>query len=91
MCVCSEWNVRLANYVFYLTPSSRQDLHRSRTMTRDILSAIRAILYTRDVSMNTNWGSEFLLTNYICFADKILKTLGEGTFGRVVKVKDMEK
>lgn len=25
------------------------------------------------------------------FLDKVLATLGEGTFGRVVKVKDMEK
>lgn len=29
--------------------------------------------------------------NYFSLLDKILKTLGEGTFGRVVKVKDMDK
>lgn len=27
----------------------------------------------------------------LSISDKILKTLGEGTFGRVVKVKDMDK
>lgn len=31
-----------------------------------------------------------MLTVSVCFADKILGTLGEGTFGKVVKVRDVE-
>lgn len=34
--------------------------------------------------------SRFVLFLNLFIADKIMATLGEGTFGRVVKVKDMQ-
>lgn len=37
------------------------------------------------------WSTGRLIVILYSLADKILKTLGEGTFGRVVKVKDMDK
>lgn len=36
-------------------------------------------------------GDETISKFWLVFSDKILATLGEGTFGRVVKVKDTER